>query len=164
MSANNYQDHIMILPEDDANRQLAIGFLLEINPTKQRQVRVLEEAGGWIRVFEAFELEYLKEMDKFPKRVMVLLIDFDGDHNRRGDAKNKYIPERLYDRVFVLGSPLEVEDLKRDLKLKPETIGAIIAKDCREGTNQLFERHQDLRNNNQNELNQLSEKARTILF
>src|SRR5882724_11324839 len=118
MSVNKEQHHLMILPEDHANRQLAVGFRLEIDPDKQRQIRVLEEADGWIKVFKTFESEHVTLMDKCRNRFMVLLIDFDGDPNRRENAIRKYIPERLIDRVFVLGSPIEVEDLNRDLKMK----------------------------------------------
>ncbi|KAM3090094.1 hypothetical protein ACKFKG_30775 [Phormidesmis sp. 146-35] len=29
MSIDKYQPHLLVLPEDDANRQVAIGFLLD---------------------------------------------------------------------------------------------------------------------------------------
>jgi hypothetical protein len=164
MSVNSYLDHIMILPEDDQNRQLAVGFRLEVDFDKQRQIQVLEEADGWIKVFETFESEHVKEMDNCQTRFMVLLIDFDGDHNRRENAMRRYVPEHLMDRVFVLGSPIEVEDLKRDLKMSPEAIGSTMAKDCRDKTNAILQQHKDFRDNNEFELDRLREKVRAILF
>lgn len=38
--------HVLVLPEDDANRQLANGFLLD-GFLSGRQMLVLEVAGGW---------------------------------------------------------------------------------------------------------------------
>jgi len=32
MSPNQYQPHILVLPEDDANRQIANGFIQAPNP------------------------------------------------------------------------------------------------------------------------------------
>jgi len=44
---NRYRPHIYILPEDDANRQLANGFVFN---TDSSQVHTLTEAGGWTHV------------------------------------------------------------------------------------------------------------------
>ena len=43
MSVNKFRQHVFVLPEDDANRQLANGFLLDLSV---RQVQILPEAGG----------------------------------------------------------------------------------------------------------------------
>ena len=53
MSVNKYQPHVLVLPEDDANRQLANGFLLD-QYLSTRKIQVLEEVGGWIQVLERF--------------------------------------------------------------------------------------------------------------
>lgn len=47
MSVNAYADHVLVLPEDDANRELTNGFLQEpaLNP---RAIQVLPVAHGWI--------------------------------------------------------------------------------------------------------------------
>jgi hypothetical protein len=47
MSVNRYKQHVLILPEDDANRQIANGFLLDVNA---RQVQVQNVGGGWSAV------------------------------------------------------------------------------------------------------------------
>ena len=45
MSVNRHKPHLLVLPEDDANRQLARGFELELST---RQFQVLQPAGGWL--------------------------------------------------------------------------------------------------------------------
>ncbi len=42
MSVNRHLPHVFVLPEDGANRQLAKGFHLEVDWTRQRQMQVLE--------------------------------------------------------------------------------------------------------------------------
>jgi hypothetical protein len=99
MSVNRNRPHVFVLPEDDANLQLATGFVLEF-PT--RQIQRLPVAGGWREVFLRFESDHVSEMNKYPERLMVLVIDFDG--NDRLEEAQKVIPEHLTDRVFVLGA------------------------------------------------------------
>jgi hypothetical protein len=91
---------------------------------------------------------------------MVLLIDFDGDEARLGRAM-ACIPQRLADRVFVLGALGEPEDLKPDLG-SYETIGSRMAEDCRQDTDGTWG-HKLLRRN-AGELNRLRERVRPILF
>jgi hypothetical protein len=64
---------------------------------------------------------------------MILLIDLDGRQDRLQDAKSR-IPERLTERVFVLGALTEPEARKADLG-SYEAIGLELARDCREETN-----------------------------
>ena len=45
--SNKYLPHIHVLAEDDANRQIVNGFLLELNDN--RAVKVLPLAGGWTK-------------------------------------------------------------------------------------------------------------------
>lgn len=45
MSVNFYKPHVLVLPEDDANRQIAIGFLLDPG-LKQRNIQILTPSGG----------------------------------------------------------------------------------------------------------------------
>jgi hypothetical protein len=112
VSVNKYQPHILVLPEDDANRQLANGFLLDDSlSTRRRSIQVLEEVGGWIEVLDRFKSDHLIGMERNPKRFMVLLIDFDGKEDRLGKAKVA-IPNHLNDRVFILGTWSEPEGLR----------------------------------------------------
>lgn len=92
---------------------------------------------------------------------MVLLIDFDGQQDRLTDAKAA-IPDDLTDRVFVLGTLREPEDLKKANLGSYETVGSNLAKDCREETYTTWEH--DLLQHNAGELNRLREHVRAILF
>jgi hypothetical protein len=124
--------HVWVLPIDDANRQLANGFLLDLEPTAGSRIKVLNPAGGWLKVLSRFESDHIADMDRYARWFMVLLVDFDEEEDRLDDARER-IPERLRDRVFILGVWSEPEALKR--KLGPyETIGRSLAKDCREAT------------------------------
>lgn len=52
MSINAYKPHLLVLPEDDANRQIADGFVLDSN-CNYRAIQVLRVAGGWLKVTTA---------------------------------------------------------------------------------------------------------------
>jgi hypothetical protein len=91
MSVNKYKPHVLVLPEDDANRQLANGFDLNLS---SRQYGVEHEAGGWYRVCECFVSDHINPMRRNPERYMVLLIDFDDDLTRLDTVKSK-IPADL---------------------------------------------------------------------
>lgn len=110
MSANKYQPHVLVLPEDDANSQLANGFVLEVK--HNRRIQILTEAGGWLSVCERFVSEHVKGMRDYPERYLVLLLDFDGQTDRADKVKEK-VPDDLKSRVFVLGVQSEPEELKK---------------------------------------------------
>jgi hypothetical protein len=159
MSVNKHRPHVFVLPEDSANRQLANGFHLGLSfPT--RQMQVLPPAGGWTKVLDTFVSEHISEMDRCPDRYMVLLIDFDGREQRLPDAKD-YVPERLADRVFILGALTKPEALKADLGTY-ETIGSALAQDCRQETNTTWGHR--LLQHNAPELDRLRARVRPILF
>jgi hypothetical protein len=77
MSVNQHRPHVFVLPEDDANRQLAVGFSLAVAMQRSRQIYVLPVAGGWTQVLEHFLSDEVVDMETCPHRYMVLLIDFD---------------------------------------------------------------------------------------
>jgi hypothetical protein len=158
MSANKFHPHILVLPEDDANSDIANGFHLEIN--RDRRMQVLPVAGGWLHVLNRFETDEVAGMDRYPNRFMVLLIDCDGQEERLDDARER-IPEHLKDRVFILGVLSEPEALQPDLG-SLETIGKKIAEDCRDETDAIW-KHNLLRHN-LIELARLRQHAGDILF
>jgi len=114
MSINKYKKHILVLPEDDVNRQIANGFLLEQN-LNLRAIQILVPAGGWTKTLESFNKNHVAEMSKHPNRMMLLLVDFDKDKDRSTGMKSN-IPSELHDRVFILGAYSEPEDLKKKIK------------------------------------------------
>ena len=159
MSINRFADHVFILPEDDANRQLANGFLLNVHVTTQ--IHILKEVGGWARVRDCFASDHLGGMRRFGRRFMVLLVDFDNDINRR-EAIKATIPEDLVDRVFVLGAWGEPEELRRAGLGTFEEVGKALAEDCRSGSQGIWEHH--LLQHNKDELERLREAACNAIF
>ena len=161
MSVNKRRPHIFVLPEDGANRQLARGFQLEVDWTRQRQMQVLEEAGGWMAVLERFDSDHVDGMKSNAQRFMVLLIDLDGKQARLQDVKGK-IPVHPTDRVFVLGTLSEPEALKSAGLGTYEMIGKAMAQNCREETDTIW--GHDLLRHNAGELARMRERVRPILF
>lgn len=88
MSINKYKPHLLILPEDDANRQIANGFIQNIN-VNQLTIQVLPFADGWLKTVDKFVDDYASEMQKYPKRMMVLLIDLDKRKSRLTDVQEQ---------------------------------------------------------------------------
>ena len=147
MRVNKFVEHILVLPEDDANRQIINGFILNSN-VNETAIQVLPIANGWKKVVDKFKNDHVSEMGKFPKRMIVLVIDFDDYKEPDGlSYENRLIyiksqvPEDLQERVFILGSRTAPEKLKSDMKKSFEGIGEALAKDCIENTNETWEHH-----------------------
>lgn len=149
-----------MLPEDDANRQLANGFLLD-QQLSIRKIQVLEAAGGWNELLLHFGADHVAGMERYVHRFLVLLIDFDGNQDRLHNAKAR-IPEHLKERVFILGAWDEPEGLRRAGLGSYEQIGLAMARDCREETDTTWG-HALLRHN-ASELTRLRQRVRPILF
>ena len=160
MSVNKYRPHVFVLPEDDANRQLAIGFLRD-QALRIERVQVLREAGGWTKVLEKFRSVHVVELDRYPQRFLVLLIDFDSNQERFAKTQVE-IPEHLTERVFILGVLSKPEALKQANLGSYEDIGLAMAKDCRAETDATWGHH--LLRHNAGELDRLRERVRSILF
>ncbi len=162
MSVNKHVPHVLVLPEDDANRQLANGFLIELDQLRVgRRIQVLPVAGGWNRVLDSFQSEHVSAMDRYPERFMVLLIDFDGQGNRLNRA-GRAIPPHLAARVFILGALSKPEALRKATGDTYETIGLAMARDCRDNTDTMW--GHALLQHNATELDRLREQIRPILF
>jgi len=157
MSVNKFLPHVLMFPEDDANRQVANGFVL-VFPT--RQIQILPEAGGWAQVRDRFISSHVSGMEMHPDRLMVLLIDFDGNAHRLRDVQAR-IPENLRHRVFVLGAWTEPEALRQAGLGSYETIGRALGEDCLRESNTTWG-HELLRHN-ADELERLLPHIRPIL-
>jgi hypothetical protein len=157
---NRERPHVLVLPEDDANRQIATGFHLEMAIDRERQMRILPVAGGWKAVLNRFNSELVRGMKIYPTEYVVLLIDFDENEDRLAYAKSQ-IPDDLSDRVFVFGVLDEPETL--DLEHRDfEKIGRAMALDCREKTDKIWG-HAQLRHNKA-ELERISGLIQRIFF
>ncbi len=160
MSVNRQRPHVLVLPEDDANRQIANGFVQEIDHDKTRQTQILPSAGGWKAVLDTFERDHIAGMDEYPNRSMVLLIDFDGKLSRLALAKAR-IPDRVKSRVFIVGAKTQPEALKVPFGTFERT-GLALAEDCRHQRSNHWSH--DLLSNNEEELKRLIQAVRPILF
>lgn len=161
MGANKHRPHVLVLPEDDANRQLAKGFSLSLDPSVAWRMDVLLPAGGWNQVLDHFVSDHIYYMEKYPKRIVVLLMDFDSQEARLEYAKSR-IPEHLKERVFILGAWSQPEKLKSARLGSYEEIGLALGRDCRDKTTTTWEH--ELLSCNAAELGRLSQHVRPILF
>ena len=158
MSANRFLPHVLVLPEDDANRQLANGFQKRV--TSIRQMVVLRVAGGWKEVLNRFQADHVRGMELYDNRYMVLLLDFDGDVTRLETAREA-VPPELRDRVFILGALTNPEELKRAQGMTLEAIGSELADGCRENNNRTW--GHDLLRHNEAELTRLRTRLGPII-
>jgi len=133
MSVNKFAPHVLALPEDDANSQIANGFQLGLSPQKIRKLQILPEAGGWIRVRDLFLDEHVRDLERYPERHMVLLIDMDGRNDRVAEVMAR-VPSQLSSRVFVLGARTTPEELRIQVASTFESIGQALAQDCSRNT------------------------------
>jgi len=158
---NPYKSHVVVLPEDRANEEIVNGFnnFLDLY---SRAIQIERHAGGWEKVVEKFQKNHVSEMEKFPKRMMVLLIDFDENYEYRFSYAKERIPEYLEKRVFVLGVLSEPEKLRIDIKKNFENIGESLAKDCSDNTNELW--GHALLKHNKEELDRMIQSVKPWLF
>lgn len=161
MSVNQHLPHVLVLPEDDANRQIANGFHKQLDWDRLGKMQVLRPAGGWSRVLDLFETEHLQAMERCSTRYLVLVLDFD-EKDDRFDKAMAVIPAHLAERVFVLGTWSEPEFLKPQLKCNYESIGAILADDCRYKTENGWAN--SLLKHNSAELKRLRDHVAPVLF
>ena len=160
MSANKYVPHVLVLLEDDANEAIANGFLRHY-AIDSRTIQALPSVGGWSKVEEVFLSDHVSEMRRFPKRYMVLVVDFDS-RSDRFDRMTKDIPKDLAERVFVIGVWSKPEELPRvDLGSK-EDVGYKLASECYDETRNKWD-HELLRHN-ADELDRMTPLLRPILF
>src|SRR4029077_4637803 len=126
--------HVYVIPEDDADRQIADGFVLHPQ-VDDRRIQVVPPAGGGSKVLKTFQDEYIPRLRKYQHTHVVMLIDFDDQVEKRKADFEQEIPAEFRTRVFVIGSKRTPETLKRETKLKSfEEIGKSLADDCGSGT------------------------------
>jgi hypothetical protein len=160
MSPNKFQPHLIVLPEDDANRQIINGLMLH-QCLDQRAIQIMPPAQGWRGVLESFEKTYIAHMRRYSNSLVVLLIDFDGDRGRYEKLFQK-VPEDLRNRVFIFGAWLEPEKLRSDTSMTFEEIGKQLFNNCPENTNELWN-HPYLRHN-ASELQRIAGRVTAFLF
>jgi len=160
MSANKYKPHVLILPEDDANRQIINGFLTD-PAISRRAVQPLENAGGWTQVIANFLHNHVAIMQNNLNRYMILVFDSDNAEDRIAKVRAG-IPADVKDRVFILTTLSKPEDLKRAGLGTFEEIGMRLATDCRNSTRTTWDH--SLLKHNADELDRMGSTIRLILF
>jgi hypothetical protein len=160
MSANKYKPRVFVLPEDDADREIANGFLL--HPSLDlRAIQVIRSAGGWKNVRDKFVSEHIKILKNYSKTHVVLLIDFDEDAEKLEYVKSS-IPAELEERAFVIGAWSNPEALRGADLGDFETIGWNLAEACRSGSDSPWDH--DLLKHNAEELHRMTPILKPILF
>ena len=154
MGLNRYRPHVLVLPEDDADREIIIGFALESGCA---QLQILRPAGGWEPVLEELNSDLAPTMRQFPNRHLVLVIDFDGLGAERLAEATSRVPADLRDRVFIVGPATEPEGLG-----SREAIGRALAVDCRQNTTHTWD--SAAFHHNASELHRLRQRVSPILF
>ncbi len=159
MSANVYQPHLLVIPEDKANQDIINGFLLRVE-SNERQLQVLDLANGWSKGKD--KLLDLSEghLKKYKNAHALLLIDHDGD-SARGSNIKALISDDVKDRVFVIGVLSEPEKLK-SANQKYEQIGGLIADGCKANNSDFWQ--QELLVHNLEEVRRLSEAVHDLFF
>lgn len=161
MRINREQLHVIVIPEDNANQQLAFGFI-EHHAVNDRLIQVMPPANGWPGVLKKFSEVYLPLLQAYPHAHVVMLVDFDEKVDQRKSNFENHIPDDVRDRVFVIGSRSEPEKLKKKLKLGFAKIGDELAENCHSDGYVLWS-HQELAHN-ESELQRLIASVKPFLF
>lgn len=160
MSVNIYKPHVLVVPEDSADRDIVNGFLLD-SSIKQRNIQVLPPEGGWRKVLD-FASDHVEKLRKYQNRHLVLLIDFDGYVEDRQRQFRERIPEDVRDRVFLFGTLSEPESLKSACGISFEDIGKKLASECSDDGDDLW--GHELLKHNASERDRLNARVKSILF
>jgi hypothetical protein len=134
MALNRERPHLLVLPEDDATRSIAVGFA----DVAIGQMQVLDSARGWPHVRDEISSTFATKLRRYPHCHLVLLIDFDDDFNNRMATFRAAIPQDIANRVFVLGAYTEAETLRRASGLKFGPIGQKLAGECERNEAELW--------------------------
>jgi hypothetical protein len=161
MSVNCYQPHVLVLAEDDANRQIANGFLLD-PCLRPRNIQVLSPSGGWSKVHRDVHADHIEGLRKYKDRHLVLLVDFDGNVEERAAYFRDSFPEDIRDRVYLLGASSEPEPLRRACRNSLEEVGKILARECFQDESELW--GHPLLMHNEIERKRLQANVKSILF
>lgn len=128
MAVNFHRPHLVVLPEDDATRSLAVGFSDQVSGPMD----IRKPSGGWPGVLQQFEQIYVAHLRKYADSHVLMLIDFDHQFPDRLTHFQKEIPADVAARVYILGAEDEAEALRREQKLKFGPLGAQLAEECRQ--------------------------------
>lgn len=159
MSVNRFKPHVLIIPEDRADEQLANGFVLH---DQVKNLHVMPYQGGWKAVLECFKNDYISYLNAWQQGYVIMLIDFDKEFQKRMETCTREIPEHLKSRVFIVGPWDEPEGLPKILGANREKIGMALADECFHGI-QVGWNNPHLKHN-ENECIRMRQQIREIIF
>lgn len=161
MSVNREKPYLIVLFEDDAYKDLFMGFEFSM----QKQISQRPVCGGFDSVHLLLTNEksiLLKELNKFPKAYVLALIDADSDnypHSQKGkiDTLKTAIDVKYQDRVFIIGSKIEAEDIKQVIigQGKWKTVSQKLEDSCKNDHCQLWQ--DDMLKHNLDEISRLKQ-------
>ncbi|MCA9207895.1 MAG: hypothetical protein KDA55_06045 [Planctomycetales bacterium] len=161
MSVNRYQPHVLVIPEDRADEQIANGFI-QHDRIQIRRIQILPCANGWPGVLEKFKVEYVRHLRMYPQAQVILLIDFDRQYKSRRQMFEDETPVDLRERVYVIGASDNPESLRDALGTNFESIGLALADECYRRISAMWA-HKDLKHNEPDRL-WLLESVRSTVF
>jgi len=109
-----------------------------------------------------FKDEYLPILQRSQNAHVVMLVDFDGNPDKRRARFDSVIPADLRARVYVIGSRDTPETLRRALGKKYEEIGRALAEEC-DNENLEVWNHEQLEHNDQERV-RLAKSVAPFLF
>lgn len=161
MAVNKHKEHVWVVPEDDANRQIANGF--NLHPAlNDKCFGIGKSSGGWLKVLLELEQVHAKALRTITLRHLVLLIDFDSKVDERAAKFKAATPPDVADRVYLLGTRSEPESLRTNTGLKYESIGKALADECASREPGLWSH--ELLKHNEHELKRLMAAVKPFLF
>lgn len=160
MSVNKYKPHVWVLPEDDANRELANGFLLHPR-LKLTAIDVRPVARGWHKALAVVD-DWAKELRTYPLRRLVLLVDLDGQGEARTQQIRDGFPADLRDRIYLLSTCEEPKALRVEQGQSLERLGKALADACAHQEEGLW--NNPHLQHNETELVRLRDDVKPILF
>lgn len=162
MALNKHVPSLVILPEDDANRQILNGFIRHLR-VNDKTVSVLPPAGGWTKVLSGERIEgLLNRLKQFDKMRLLLVIDFDRQFESRYEIFKDRVGEALFQRTYLLGTLSDPESLKKSFGQAFEKIGESLAEKCDENDFSLWEN--EFLRHNLDEVRRLSMDVKPFLF
>jgi hypothetical protein len=144
VAVNRHIRHLFVIPEDDANRQMAIGFEKD-DRVRGNAIQIVPPAGGWEKALKKLADDYFPLVQSNANSHVLVLIDCDGNSERLADALAQ-VPKEIEDRVFIVGTLGEPEILKKSLNLPLEMIGGIVADECFDPDSKIWQ-HDQLKHN-----------------
>ncbi len=121
MSVNLFKPHLVILPEDEKNRDIALAVQRHLPRAFANQIKIENPLRGWLKTLDAIDLVYQPNKDE---QYIVAVIDFDDNLEERHQMIAKRFEENGYNKghVFVIGAKSEAENVWQMPILQDKTL------------------------------------------